>query len=107
MTMEKMSKATKGKRKTYTAEYQAEVVKICMTSGKSASAVARELGISVASVCSWVAQAKNGGTPSEQRPLSTNERAELEALRRENKKLAKDCEILRCATLHFAKRSMS
>ena len=105
--MEKMSKTPKGKRKTYTPEYQAEVVKLCTTSGKSASAIARELGISVASVCSWVAQAKSEGMQGEPRPLSRDERAELEALRRENKKLAKDCEVLRCATLHFAKRSMS
>ncbi len=107
MAPKRMSKNASGNRPTYTPEYRAEVVKLCLVDGRPAAAVARDHGLSVSSVCSWVKQAKidqAGGTAQE---LSSEERAELVALRREVRALRRDCEVYKAATALFAKGAMS
>ncbi len=107
MAVEKMSKAAKRTRQNYTPEYRAQVVRMCTEAGKSATDVARDLGISVSAVFSWVKQAKSQTQSGSQGNLTTSERDELTQLRREVRTLRKECEILPCATALFAKRSMS
>jgi transposase len=64
------------------------------------SRVARQLGVGVESLRTWVKQAE---IDAGKRPgLSTEEREELAALRKENKELRRSNAILRSASAFFA-----
>jgi transposase len=95
----------KGKRRKFTAEYKAEVVRLVRDGGKTIHEAARDLGLTESSVRNWVKQsgidAGNGGTGA----LTTAERAELVALRREARTLRMEREILKKAAAFFAKES--
>jgi transposase len=95
----------KRKRRAFNAEYKAEVVERIRTSGRSIGAISNELGLTETAVRRWVAQAEvdagRGGTG----PLATSEREELVRLRRENRRLTMEHEILRKAAAFFAKES--
>ena len=95
------------KRRKFTKEYKAEVVRLATQPGKTPYEVARELGLSPSGVSQWVKQtavdAGRGGTG----PLTTAERDELAKLRRENRMLRQERDILRKATALFAKEGMS
>jgi transposase len=95
----------KRKRRAFTKEYKAEVVELIRTSGRSIGAVAKELDLTETAVRDWARQAKvdagRGGTGA----LTTAEREELVRLRRENRTLAMEREILRKAAAFFAKEN--
>ena len=107
MHPEKMAKKQRGKRRKFSPEYKAEVVRLCEQPGKTPNGVATELGLTPSAVMSWVKQATvdagGGGTGA----LTTSEREELAALRRENKQLRQEREILKRATAFFAKEGSS
>ena len=91
------------KRRTFTPEYKAEVVRLVIEGGKSSFAVARELGMSPSNVRKWVKQTeidrRGGGVGA----LTSAERDELASLRKEVKNLRVEREILRKATVLFAR----
>jgi transposase len=88
-------------RRLFTVEYKAEVVALCRSGGKSVGAIARDLGISETVVRRWMAQAE---VDSGQRAgLTTGERAELVQLRREIRILREERDILKRATVFFAR----
>ena len=90
-------------RRSFTDEYKAEVVELCRASGKSIAQVARDLGIGETAVRRWVAQAE---VDAGRRPgLTTEEHAELVALRKENRVLREERDLLRRATALFAKET--
>jgi len=90
-------------RRSFTDEYKAEVVELCRTSGKSIAQVARDLGLGETAVRRWVTQAE---IDAGRRPgLTTEEHAELVALRKENRVLREERDILRRATVFFAKET--
>jgi len=107
MRRENMSTKSKRKRRQFTDEYKAEVVRLCEQPGKTVFAVARELGLTPSAVTNWVRQAKidagGGGTGA----LTSTEREELSALRREVRTLRQEREILKRATAFFAKEGTS
>ena len=90
-------------RRKFTPEYKAEVVRLVLQGGKTVGQVSRDLDITESAVRQWVKQAKidagQGGTGA----LTTAERAELVALRREARQLRMEREILKKATAFFAK----
>ena len=91
--------------KRYTEEFKRDAIALVDSSGKSVTAVARELGISSESLRGWYRQAKadqGEGRPGE---LTTQEREELRRLRRQNAEQAKTIEVLRKAAVFFAKES--
>jgi transposase len=108
MTTKKMPKDKKAKQTrdkvTYSPEFRAEVVARCSVRDRSIAEVAKELGVPPATAYKWVSDA---ATTSRADALSASERQELETLRREFKRVSKDCDILRAAVSHFAKRSTS
>ena len=53
----------------------------------------------------WVKQAERDAGTRDDGGLSTSEREELAALRRENRRLREDVEILKRATAFFAKET--
>ena len=90
-------------RRSFSDEYKAEVVELCRTSGKSIAAVAHDLDLTETAVRRWVAQAD---IDAGRRPgLTTEERAELVALRKENRVLREERDILKRATAFFARET--
>jgi transposase len=92
------------KRKKFTKEFKAEAIALVKQQGLSVNRVAKDLGVSWAVVNTWVTQA---AADSGEKPelLTTAEREELSALRRENRTLKMEREILKKATAFFAKES--
>ncbi|MFB6717687.1 transposase [Streptomyces sp. NPDC056358] len=91
--------------KRYTAEFKRDAIALVDSTGKTVTAVARELGIGSESLCGWYRQAKadqGEGAPDE---LTTAEREELKRLRRQNAEQAKTIEVRRKAAVFFAKES--
>ena len=88
------------RRRSFTPEYKAEVVELCRTSGRSIRAVARDLGLTETAVHRWVAQAEVDA--GQRDGLTTAEREELSRLRRENRVLREERDVLKRATVFFA-----
>jgi len=87
-------------RRAFTAEYKAEVVALCRSSGKTIGAVARDLGLTATVVRRWVAQAEIDSGRRD--GLTTAEREEFARLRKENRVLREERDILKRATVFFA-----
>ena len=88
----------KRSRRRFTDEFKAETVELVKQSDRTMSAIAMELGISSKSVGEWVRNAADS-----KESISEDERAELKRLRKENSELRMEKEILRKATVFFAK----
>lgn len=87
----------------YPPEFRAEAIRLARAPGHSVRSVARDLGISNESLRRWVIQADidRGDAPG----LSSDERAELTRLRRENRTLRIEREILKKAAAFFARET--
>ena len=94
----------RGRRK-FTKEYKAEVVRLVVDGGKTVGQVSRDLDLTESAVRQWVKQARIDAGQGAPGALTTAERAELVALRREAKQLRMEREILKKATAFFAKES--
>lgn len=93
-------------RGTYPPEFRAEAVKLYRESGKSQRQIALDLGISNETLSKWVRQADlDEGRRSD--GLTTAEREELRRLRRENRILREEREILKKAAAWFAQETNS
>ena len=101
--MEEGSKKRR-QRRSYTDEFRAGAVRLVLDEGKTVSRVAQDLDLTASALASWVKQARadrsNGKTG-----LTTEERAELAQLRRENRTLRLERDILKKAAAFFAKES--
>jgi transposase len=100
-----VEKERKRKRRTFSAEYKAETVRLIQRSGKSIGHMALELGIGDSALRRWVAQAEIEAGRGPAGALKRSEREELVELRRENERLRMEREILKKATAFFAKQS--
>jgi len=79
-------------------------VELVRSSGGSIPQIADELGVSPQSLRNWVKQtALDSGERRD--GLSSDEREELRRLRRENRRLAQEREILRAAAAFFARET--
>ena len=94
------------KRRTFTKQQKDEAVRIWRQSGKSIAEVARDLDLVENSLRKWVKQAEiDDEGPTESGPLTSEERNELQQLRRENRQLQMEREFLKKAAAFFAKES--
>lgn len=90
-------------RPPYSPEFRDKAVRLVQTTDKPASQIAEELGVSANSLRNWVRQAEvDAGTRD---GLTTDERDELRQLRRDNKRLQMERDILKKATAFFAKEN--
>ena len=90
-------------RPPYPADFRRQMVELVQT-GRAPAELAREFGVTSQSIAAWVAQAAaDSGRPVAGKDvLSTAEREELARLRRENKRLQQERDILAKATAWFA-----
>ena len=85
-------------RSPYPEEFRANAVKLLRSSGKTIPELSRELGCSTESLRNWSKQADlDAGRRKD--GLTSEEREELARLRRENKVLAEEREILKKAAV--------
>ena len=87
----------------YPPEFRRESVELARSSGKPIAQVARDLGVSGQTLHTWIKQADVDAGKRE--GLSTEEREELRRLRRENRTLVQEREILKKAAAFFARES--
>ena len=95
----------KRKRRKFSAEFKAETVRLVRDSDKSVTTLARELDLTETALRRWVQQAEVDAGRGPTGALTTSEREELALLRRENKRLRMERDILKKATAFFAKES--
>src|SRR5687767_6070948 len=100
--MEPMGRKKRRPRRSFTPEFKAEIVELCSRGDRSVGQVAKDFDLTETAVRRWVVQAeRDAGTRAD--GLTTDEREELARLRRENRRLTEDVEILKRATAFFAK----
>jgi transposase len=92
--------------KAYPQEFRDKVVQLMQVGERSPRQVAEEFGISEDSVRRWVQQAERE-QGQRQDGLRHGEREELVRLRRENKRLKQEREILSKAAAWFARETES
>ena len=90
-----MEKDGKRKRRRFSAEYKAETVRLVQRSGESIGQMALELGIGETALRRWVEQAQVEAGRGPEGALKRSEREELVELRRENRRLRLEREILK------------
>ena len=102
--MSTMADASKGRRprRRFTDEFKQQAVRLVLDEGKSVTAVARELDLVASALGNWVKQAQADRTKG-RTGLTSAEREELTRLRRENRILQEEREILKKAAAFFAK----
>ena len=89
-----------GKR-TFSAEYREEAVKLVIDSDRPIAAIARDLGINEGTLGNWVNKYRKEHPASED--LNISERARLKELEKENRELRLERDFLKKAAAFFAK----
>src|SRR4029453_2434992 len=95
----------KRKRRAFTKEFKAETVRLVRDQGKFVGAVARGADLTGTALRDWVRQAQIDAGRGAPGALTTEEREELGRLRRENRTLRMERDILKKATAFFAKEN--
>ncbi len=93
------------KANTYTAEFKESAVKLAVESEQPIAQTARELGVNVNTLHTWIGKYHHKGQPEENQVADEHLYEELKALRRENARLKEEREILKKAAAFFAKES--
>jgi transposase len=89
-------------RRRFDEEFKAQAVRLVLDEGKSVGSVARDLDLTETALREWVNRARADRTKGKT-GLTTAEREELTRLRRENRILQEEREILKKAAAFFAK----
>ncbi len=89
-------------RRQFDEEFRSQAVRLVLDDGKTIAAVARDLDLTPSALRSWVLQARADRTHG-RTGLTTAEREELARLRKENRELRTEREILKKAAAFFAK----
>lgn len=89
------------RRRQFSPEFKAEAVRLVQQSETPLAALAREIGVGKTTLLSWVEAAR----PEPREPLTEDERSELARLRRDNRQLRQERDILKKATAFFARQN--
>ncbi len=88
----------------HSPQFRRQAVELVRSSGASIPQIADELGVSPQSLRNWVKQTELDS--GERRDgLTSDEREELRRLRRENRRLTQEREILKAAAAFFARET--
>ena len=94
------------KRKHYSKQFKIDAVKLVTEQGFNVSEAARNLGIHHSSLRHWKRQFESDGNQAfPGKGNLSSEKEELRRLRKENKRLRMERDILKKATAFFAKES--
>lgn len=96
---------TKRTRRQYTPEFKAEVVALIRQGDKSFNQICRDMDLTPSAVKRWVEKAGEAQHNNKGSDLTEKDKQELERLRRENRQLRMERDILKKATAFFAKES--
>jgi len=91
-------------RRQFTDEFKAGAVRLVVDEGKTVAQVARDLDLTPSALSGWVKQARadrDGGKSG----LTTEERTELAALRKQVRELKMERDLLKKWAAFFAKES--
>ncbi len=100
----KESRKSPRARRSFTVEFKAEIVELCCRGDRSVGAVARDFDLTETAVREWVRQADiDDGTRGD--GLTSVQLEELARLRRDNRRLREEVEVLKRATAFFAKET--
>lgn len=94
----------RGRKKTrFTQEFRQEAVRLVLEHGYTQAEAGKRLGISSKNLSRWIKEQASGKTSSlSVKQKLTAEQEELQALRKENKRLKLEREILKKAAVFFA-----
>ena len=95
----------KKKRRNHTKEFKEEAVKLITEQGYRISEAARSLGVNPNLLGRWKREFEMGDGDYSEPGGMVNMQAELKRLRKENKRLKMEREILKKAAAFFAKES--
>lgn len=101
--METVAKRKPRPRRSFTPEFKADIVERCQAGDRSIGEVAKDFDLTETAVREWVKRADIDAGRRE--GLSGDEREELSRLRRENRRLQADVDLLKRATAFFAKET--
>src|SRR5213592_608034 len=94
---------SKRARRSFTEEFKAGAVRLVLDEGKSVGAAARDLDLTASSLRNWVERARADRGKGKPGVLTSAEREEIAQLRKENRELRTEREILKKAAACFAK----
>ena len=100
-----VKKQQRRKRRVFTPEFRAEAVRLCKVGDRTIAQVSKDLDLTENSLREWVKRANIDAGKGPPDALTTAERDELTRLRRENKRLSQERDILKAAATFFAKES--
>lgn len=92
-------------RRSFDRSFKREAAGMVLDHGLTVAEVARDLDLTESSLRNWVKQEEADRGQGQSEALTTSERDELRRLRKENKVLREEREILRKATAFFANPS--
>lgn len=95
----------KKKKRSFTKEQKSDAVEYFRNSGKSNAAAARDLGIAGNTLSDWVKQADIDDGSGPESALTSSEKAEMNQMRRELKRLKLENVFLKKAAAYFAKET--
>ncbi|MEU1729006.1 transposase [Nonomuraea sp. NPDC005692] len=98
-----MGKKKPRPRRSFTPEFKAEIVELCRRGDRSVGHVAKDFDLTETAVRQWMRQAEVDA--GQRDGLTSSERQELEALRRENRRLREDVDVLKRATAFFVRET--
>lgn len=101
--METVAKKKPRPRRSFTPEFKAEIVEACRRGDRSIGQVARDFDLTETAVREWVKQADIDDGRRD--GLTSDEREELARLRRENRRLQADVDLLKRATAFFVRET--
>ncbi len=105
METEDKAKRSRRTRRKFSDEYKAGAVALVLKEGKSVTQVSKDLDLTASCVGKWVEQARADLGKSTRGTLTTDEKEELAKLRKEVRELRLEREILKKATVFFAKEN--
>lgn len=91
------------RQRRFTREFEEEAVRLARTSGRTQRAVAEDLGVGLSTLVRWIGRSRDRQAGDVGASAPADVLAELKRLRRENEVLRQERDILKRATVFFAR----